>query len=457
MTDQADRDTPPNRRPSPPRNDPHSPQPIKVPAGRVSRLLRLGSLTAGIAGGAALQAIGGMARGTRPDLRGLLVTPGNVRRLADELARMRGAAMKLGQLLSMDAGEILPPELAQILARLRDQAHIMPPSQLGQVLEREWGPGWRRQFRRFDVRPIAAASIGQVHRAWTKDGRDLAIKVQYPGVDKSIDSDVTNVGALLRLSGLLPKGFNISPYLAEARRQLHEETDYAREGAQLNRFAEWLDGSDSFALPRFHADLSTSHILAMSFIAGRPIETLADTDVATRDRVMTELIDLTLREVFVFGAMQSDPNFANYLYDADTKRIVLLDFGAARDLDPAITHGYADLLRAGLSGDAGGLRDAAVALGMIQAGSEGRAFDARLLALMARVFEALGADHFDFTDQTLLRALNAEGIALAQGGYHPPSVPMDVLYLQRKFGGLFLLGNRLRANLPLRRIIEPHL
>jgi predicted unusual protein kinase regulating ubiquinone biosynthesis (AarF/ABC1/UbiB family) len=303
-------------------------------------------------------------------MRSLLITPGNVRRVADELARMRGAAMKIGQLLSMDAGEFLPPELAQILARLRDQANIMPPSQLGQVLEQGWGPGWRRNFKRFDVRPIAAASIGQVHRARTKDGRDLAIKVQYPGVAKSIDSDVTNVGALLRLSGLLPKGFEIAPYLTEARRQLHEETDYGREGAQLQRFFQWLEGAHSFIIPRFHSDLSTPQILAMSFVDGKPIETLAEADAAIRNRVMTDLIDLTLREVFSFGAMQSDPNFANYLYDAGTQRIVLLDFGAARDLDPGVTQAYAGLLRAGFSGDAGGLLDASVALGIVHPGGK---------------------------------------------------------------------------------------
>lgn len=440
-----------------PNGDMASTDAIKVPAGRVNRFMRLGGLAAGIAGGATLQAIAGIARGTRPDARSLLASPANVRRVADELARMRGAAMKIGQLLSMDAGEVLPPELAQILARLRDQAHIMPPSQLGPVLEREWGSGWRRQFKRFDVRPIAAASIGQVHRAWTRDGRDLAIKVQYPGVARSIDSDVSNVGALLRLSGLLPKGFDISPYLAEARRQLHEETDYAREGAQLKRFAEWLTDSDTFVVPQYHADLSTAQILAMSYVAGQPIETLADADAATRNRVMTALIDLSLREVFHFGAMQSDPNFANYRYVPQSGRIVLLDFGAARDLHPLVTKSYADMLRSGLVGDDHGIRDAARALGLIADGPDIGSSEARLLALIAGVFEVLRAQEFDFADQTLIRALNEEGMALAQSGYHPPSLPMDVLYLQRKFGGLFLLGNRLRTKLCLRDIIDPYL
>lgn len=128
------------------------------------------------------------ASGERVDLRALALSPENALRLTRELSHMRGAAMKVGQLMSMDAGELLPPEFAAILARLRADAHPMPPRQLRTVLDKAWGEGWYRRFERFDLRPLAAASIGQVHRALTPDGRDLAIKVQFPGVRESIES-----------------------------------------------------------------------------------------------------------------------------------------------------------------------------------------------------------------------------------------------------------------------------
>ncbi len=430
----------------------HVSRPLAVPSGRFNRFARLGTMTAGIAGNMGLQALVGIGRGTRPHLRSLLVTPGNMRRIADQLAQMRGAAMKVGQLISMDASEVLPPELADIMARLRDQAHFMPPKQLKQVLTRNWGSDWLQSFERFDVRPIAAASIGQVHRAVLKDGRDVAIKVQYPGIARSIDSDVSNVGALVRLSGLLPKNFDLAPYLEEARRQLREETDYAREGGALTHFADLLSGSETFLLPEFHEDWSTPEILTMSYIEGAPIETLALGPQEERDRVAAALIDLTLREVFEFNVTQSDPNFANYRHDAETGKIILLDFGATRHLDPSLADGYRRLMRAGLAGNDAALREAAMEMRFIDGDG---AFDDRILAMMRAVFEAVNADRmFDFSDRTLSDRLNAQGMALAEAGYTPPTVPMDVFYLQRKFGGMFLLGSRLDAVVPVREHLE---
>ena len=146
--------------------------------------------------GAAAEGLRRFARGEASDFGSALFSAPNARRLAARLARLRGAAMKLGQLVSLQGEDILPPEFAQALAVLRAQATPMPTEQLRRVLGREYGKGWERRFSTFDYDPIAAASIGQVHRATTPDGRDLALKIQYPGVARSITSDVDNVAVL---------------------------------------------------------------------------------------------------------------------------------------------------------------------------------------------------------------------------------------------------------------------
>ena len=186
---------------------------MAVPSGRGSRLARLGWMATGIAGSMMAEGARQLAQGNRPKMSDLLLTPANARRVADQLAKLRGAAMKVGQLVSMETGDLLPPALAEILARLRSDARAMPKAQVASVLETNWGKGWEKQFKHFSYTPLAAASIGQVHRAQTRDGRDLAIKIQYPGVRESIDSDVDNVAGLLRLSGLLPRDMDIKPLL----------------------------------------------------------------------------------------------------------------------------------------------------------------------------------------------------------------------------------------------------
>lgn len=420
-----------------------------MPANRLRRFGKLGGMTAGIAGNMALNGLAQWGQGQRPAMRDLLLTPRNITRVADQLAQMRGAAMKIGQLMSMDSGEVLPPELAQLMARLRDDAHFMPPAQLRQVLDAQWGKDWLSAFAKFDVRPIAAASIGQVHRARLKDGRDLAIKVQYPGVAKSIDSDVANVGALMRMSGLLPKGFALAPYLEEARKQLHEETDYAREGAQLARFGGLLADDPAFVVPALHEDWSTGSVLAMSFVAGHAVEHAANAAQDQRDAITGRLIDLTLRELFVFGAMQTDPNFANYLYDPDSGRIVLLDFGAARDIDPVIARQYRDLMQAGLANDVSRLEALATEIGFIAQDTAAN-HRAQIVAMIRLVFDSLRDNRpFDFTDTALSQQMQVKGMALAESGFVPPPLPIDILLLQRKFGGIFLLGKRLGARLDL--------
>jgi len=423
-----------------------------VPSGRVSRFGQFGRLAAGVAGGMLAEGARRLAAGERPRMSDMLLTPGNVGKLADRLSHLRGAAMKLGQMISMDAGDFLPAELTQVLARLRDNAHHMPPQQLQQVLAAQWGKEWRTRFRQFEPRPIAAASIGQVHRATTHDGRLLAIKVQYPGVRESIDADVDNVAGLLRISGLLPREFDVAPLLAEAKRQLAEETDYGREGEQMTLFGQLLADDPNVIVPLLDKEFTTRSVLAMSFVEGQPIESLQGAPQASRDAVMTTLIGLVLRELFEFGVMQTDPNFANYRFQPETGRLVLLDFGAARAVAGETALGYRRLLQAGLDADRAGLRDAAVAAGFLGRGAVDR-HGARVDEMIDVI---LGELHrpgpFDFGDRRFVDALRGHGTAIAadKAAWHVP--PADILFVQRKISGTALLAARLEARVDVRAL-----
>ena len=423
----------------------------------MARFGQFGRLAGGIAGGMLAEGARRLAEGDRPRMRDMLLTPGNVNRIADRLSHLRGAAMKLGQMISMDAGDMLPPDLAEIMARLRQNAHRMPPQQLQQVLARQWGKDWRTRFVRFNATPIAAASIGQVHRAQTRDGRDLAIKVQYPGVRQSIDADVDNVATLLRVSGLLPRGLEIAPLLSAAKQQLAEEADYRREGEQMEMFARLLAGASEYVVPTLDSEFTTSEVLAMSFVEGQPIESLTDASQATRDGVIQSLIGLVLRELFEFGMMQTDPNFANYRYQPATGRLVLLDFGASRPVAPEISRGYRELLRAVLAADPGRVLEAAVAAGFVGSGAvtHHRARIDRMIDVVIGEFARPGP--FDFGDRGFVGILREQGMDIAsdQAAWHIP--PAEMLFVQRKVSGTALLAARLKARLDVRAMLEPYL
>lgn len=425
----------------------------KVPSARFARLASFGQLAGGIAGGMLAEGARRLATGERPRMSDMLLTPANARRVTDQLSRLRGAAMKLGQMISLDAGDVLPAELTAILARLRDSAHFMPPSQLNNVLTAEWGPDWRKRFARFEATPIAAASIGQVHRATLPDGRVLAIKVQYPGIAASINADVDNVASLLRLSGLLPEGLDINPLLAEAKRQLHEEADYRREAAQMRRYQSLMGDDPAFVIPEPIESLSSERVLAMDFISARPIETLQEAPRETQDAAMQALLGLVLRELFEFGHMQTDPNFANFRWQPETGRIVLLDFGAARPIPEDTILAYRALMTAGLAEDRPALTEALLSIGFLTPRlleRHGAAIEAIMDALLAHLGKP---GLFDFADRGFIEPVRYHGerIAADRAAWHIP--PTDTLFVQRKVSGTAMLAVRLNARLPLRDMV----
>lgn len=428
-----------------------------VPGGRLSRLGRMARLATGIAGGMLAEGGRQIAQGRMPRASDLLLTPANARRLAEQLANLRGAAMKMGQLLSMDAGDLLPPQLSEILARLRADAQAMPRRQLEGVLVKAWGKDWQRLFADFSWQPLAAASIGQVHRATTLDGRHLALKIQYPGVARSIDSDVDNVATLLRIARLLPDGINLAPLLHEAKRQLKAEADYLKEAGHLRHFGELLADDDDFVVPSVDEALTRREVLAMSYVPGHAVERMDVAAQAVRDRIAELLFRLLFREMFEFRLVQTDPNFANFRYQDAGQRVALLDFGATRRYSKRVIDGYRTLFRGARDGDRARLLAGAHEIGYFSADIEPRHREA-LLDLLELAGEPLAhPGSYDFGSSDLPARVRDAGMVLSfeKGYWHDP--PADAVFLHRKVGGVFLLAARLRARADLGRIIESHI
>ena len=416
-------------------------------------MARYGALGAGLVGETLKARADALANGGSTDWSDLVFSAGSARRFTDELARLRGAALKAGQLISMEAGAVLPAEFADAAARLRAAADPMPARQLRRVLDARWGAGWLRRFKRFEVRPVAAASIGQVHRAETREGRTLAIKVLYPGVRDSIDSDIDALGAFIALSGLVPKGMHLKPLLAEAKAQLHRETDYRLEADNLTAYAKAVAGDDRFITPGLAEDWCADGVLAMDWLEGRPIERAADESPAERERVFDALLALTLGELFELGLMQTDPNFANFLYAGANTPIGLIDFGAVQPVSETISERYRAVMAAALNGERADLTAALLALGVI--GEETPADHAEAVTDMAEqtMVPIRRGEVFDFTDPSLVTDTQARGEALRKSGFnHAP--PPELIFIQRKLGGLYLLGAKLGVSKNLRPALE---
>lgn len=432
----------------------------RVPTTRLGRLARLG-LTAGeLALGGAAESIRRLAKAKPDDAYNVLLTAANAKKLASRLAGMRGAAMKMGQILSMESADFLPREFSDALAILRDSADTMPLSQIKRVMGREYGKGWQKLFVDFNYEPIAAASIGQVHRVFTEDGRDLALKIQYPGVAKSINSDVDNMAMLMRMINLLPVEIDISGIVKEAKRQLHQEADYIVEAQYLRDYRKLVEDEPRFVVPGVHDDLTTKRILAMDYVEGVPLETLGESGVAQalKDSVGGLLQHLMFRELFEFRTMQSDPNFANYLYQPETDRVVLLDFGSTVSFEEKFTRRYAHIARAMIDGDDLALRKLAEQMGYINPGNSDEYVE-RILNLIRLVSEpVIKGGVYDFgTSDVFARGRDAglEMFFEDMSEYRVP--PPETMFLHRKLVGCFMLCSRLGAQVDVQELISPFL
>lgn len=371
------------------------------------------------------------------------------RLMVESLGRMKGALMKAGQMLSIDASDWLPKEAQDILTSLQGESAPVPFETLKGVIEEDLGKDALLRFDAFHEAPVASASMGQVYRA--RRGEELAVKVQYPGVSESIDSDVEaleKLGAgMMTLSG---RRIDLKELFGELKRVLHDEADYERERRYLETFREKLHGDPLFIVPQSHADLSSRRVLTTSWEAGTPLGVWLRAAPAERAvEVATQLLDLYCREFFEWGLVQTDPNPANFLV-RDDGRIVLLDFGATVEYSAEFRSAYGSLLRTVQSAADEEVIERGIAFELIDGreSDEAKALFVDMLRVSVAPFSTT-QQPFRFRDTDYnARSREATTDFIRSLKYSAP--PKHLVFLHRKLGGLFQLLKRVDATLDLR-------
>jgi predicted unusual protein kinase regulating ubiquinone biosynthesis (AarF/ABC1/UbiB family) len=259
-----------------------------------------------------------------------------IQQIVEQLGQMRGAAMKVGQMISIVELDGLPEderdELQRSLAALRDNVPPVRFADLGKLMRQEFGRPLQHVFRDFDERAFAAASIGQVHRARTGDGDDVAVKIQYPGVAEAVETDLRNATLLLPLVKRLAPGLDAKALAAEMRERIGEELDYELEAQNQRRIERLLRGHPFIRVPRVHTGLSTRRVLVSEYVEGERFEAVRRADEARRDRYGEIVFRLYLGLLYRDRIALGDPHPGNYLLCPDG-RVCFLDFGLLRDVD----------------------------------------------------------------------------------------------------------------------------
>ena len=418
------------------------------------RTARLAGLPLGYAGRATLGF--GRRLGGRPaEIVAAEVQARTAEQLFRVLGELKGGAMKFGQAMSVFEAA-LPESLAgpyrETLTRLQEAAPPLPARSVHGVLRREFGPGWRERFRSFDDQPAAAASIGQVHRAVWADGRAVAVKVQYPGAGEALISDLTQIGRMSRLVGMLVPGLDVKPLVAELKARVAEELDYQLEGRSQETFATTYAGDPDFVVPAVVE--AGDQVIVTEWVDGTPLsQVIRAGSQEQRDRAGLLLARFLFSGPQRAGLLHADPHPGNFRL-LDDGRLVVLDFGAVNRLPDGLPPSIGPLLRLAVAGDADAVFEGLREEGFVRHGVHLDA--AALLNFLAPILDPAREETFRFSRAWLrtqaMRVGDPRSPAYSTGVHL--NLPPDYLLIHRVTTGAIGVLCQLEAQAPWRAELE---
>jgi predicted unusual protein kinase regulating ubiquinone biosynthesis (AarF/ABC1/UbiB family) len=423
-----------------------------IAQGRFGRMARLGRLSARLsaswAGATVRRLFAGKARRARLDEERRRAAALTVTRTMGE---MKGAVMKLGQMMSF-VSDSVPAEYRAALQSLQASAPPMDFALIRDVAERELGKPLERAFARFDEKPLAAASIGQVHRAQLPTGEEVVVKIQYPGVDEAIRADLQNVSFLYRAMAMFYPALEPGPVVDELRERLTEELDYTNEACNQMAFHALYDGHPYIRVPRVFPSHSTARVLTSEYVVGRRFDEILEADEATRNRFGEILYRFVFGSIIRHAAFNADPHPGNCLYDAEG-RVVVLDFGCVKYFPRPMFENWIELVKAHMEGDHARFRARAVDAGFLKDDSPIAAD--LLFDYFGYFYESFRSDRvFTYT-----REYNAESLAMVfapkgrfEGLTRRINMPRDFTLVNRLTWGVVSILAQLGATANWHRI-----
>lgn len=377
-------------------------------------------------------------------------------RLAQELGRLKGSVMKVGQMLSLYGQYFLPAEAVDVLSRLQDNTEPVSWGSIEPVVQHALG---RARLAELEIehKALASASLGQVHRARRKaDGFELVLKIQYPGVADSIESDISTLSRLIAMTRLAPQGLNLDPVYAEVKEMLHREVDYMAERAHTERYRSLLAGDARYVVPQVLPEYSSDQVLALSFEPGVALRHPAAQALPQerRNALAAAALELFLRELFDWGMVQTDPNFGNYRIRISGGRdqLVLLDFGATRLFGRGFVESYRDMLRGALARERDTILRGAGGIGLMSDNFPPAVLDA-FVDLCELIVEPFRGGSYDWGGSDLPKRVG-EKIARNAFTRYFRIPPREIVFLHRRLAGVFILLATLRAEWDARSLLE---